>query len=368
MSNRIPKKAPVVRLPPKSNFELALSRGAQGSLVFLGLIGLVFALHAGEYILAPISAGIVIGLMLGPLASRLEQRGLPCGLSAAFVVVLFLTMLCGFALALAAPLSFWIDRIPQMWSELQRQLSGWKEPLDAIRGAQDEIRKITGGSGLAVSVEDGSAVESVATFAPALIAQVLLFFASLYFFVATRHRTRTAILKLCFNRRLRWRAAHIFRDVEKLVSQYLLSIAIINAAEGVSVGIALHLFGVSSAPLWGALAILTSFVVYVGPAIMTVILFAVGLAEFEGLGGAVLPPLIYLAINAIEAHFVTPMVIGRTMTLNPFVVILALAFWIWLWGPLGGFIAIPVLLIAYAIASNIVPGADYWMEADSDGR
>jgi predicted PurR-regulated permease PerM len=51
-------------------------------------------------------------------------------------------------------------------------------------------------------------------------------------------------------------------------------------------------------------------------------------------------------------------VIGRTMTLNPFMVILALAFWIWLWGPLGGFIAIPILLIIYAVASNIVPGID----------
>lgn len=362
MSNRTPKKAPIVRLPPKSNFELLLSRGSQVSLLFMGLVALVFALHAGEYILAPISLAIVIGLMLGPVASLLERHGLPAAISAALVVALFLMVLCVFALALAAPLSFWIGRIPQIWSELQQQLSDWRQPLDAIRGARDEIRQITGGGGLAVSVEDGLPVGSVAAFAPALVAQILLFLASLYFFVATRHRTRVAILALCFDRRLRWRVAHIFRDVEKLVSQYLLSITMINIAEGLAVGVCLYLVGVSSAPLWGALAILTSFVIYIGPAVMTVILFAVGLAEFEGLGGALIPPLIYLAINAIEAQLVTPLVIGRTMTLNPFVVLLSLAFWIWLWGPLGGFIAIPALLVVFAMIRNFVPGADFWGE------
>jgi predicted PurR-regulated permease PerM len=363
MSNRTAKRAPIVRLPPKSNFELLLARGGQVSIIFMGLVALVFALHAGEYIFAPISLAIVIGLMLGPVASLLERRGMPAGLSAALVVVLFLILLCVFALALAAPLSFWVGRIPQIWSELQHQLSDWRQPLDAIRGARDEIRKITGGSGLAVSVNDGSPVESMATLAPAILAQVLLFFASLYFFVATRHRTRIAILALCFDRRLRWRVAHIFRDVEKFVSQYLLSITMINIVEGLAVGIGLYLIGVSSALLWGALAIITSFVIYIGPAIMTAILFAVGLAEFDYLGGALLPPLLYLAINAIEAQLVTPLVIGRTMTLNPFVVLLSLAFWIWLWGPLGGFIAIPALLIVFAMIRNFVPGTDFWVES-----
>ena len=55
------------------------------------------------------------------------------------------------------------------------------------------------------------------------------------------------------------------------------------------------------------------------------------------------------------------MVIGRAMTLNPFVVVLALVFWIWLWGALGGFIAIPALLVCYAIVRNIFPGTD-WAE------
>ena len=357
---RSAKKAPIVRLPPKSNVELLLARGSQAAVILMGVVVLVFALATAEYILMPISLGIVIGLMLGPIASRLESRGTPPGISATIVVLLFIIGLCLFAAAVATPLSFWIERLPQIWANLKVQLAELKGPLESLRGVRDQLREITGSEGIAVSVDQGVGVESMATLAPAVLGQVLVFFASLYFFVATRHRTRIAILRLCFNRRLRWRVAHVFRDVEGLVSEYLISISIINILEGIAVGIGLWIVEVPSAAMWGALAILTNFIVFIGPAVMVVVLFVIGLAEFDTLGGSLLPVAIYLTINMIEAQFVTPMVIGKRMTLNPFVVLLSLVFWIWLWGPLGGFIAVPALLVVFALARNIIPGTEWW--------
>lgn len=364
---RISKKAPVVRLPPKSNVELLLLRSAQVAAITMGLVAVVFALHAGRYILAPASLGIVIGLMAGPVATRLEQHGLRPGLSALLVLLMFIAAVGLIAIAVAAPLSFWAARIPHLWANLQLQLSGLKQPIDALNNVRAQLRELSGAEGLTVSVDEGSGVESVAFFAPAFIGQVLICLACLYFFVATRNQTRLAVLKLCLDRRLRWRVAHIFRDVERLVSRYLLSISVINIAEGAAVGLALYLIGVPSAPLWGALAMLTNFIVFIGPIVMAAVLFLVGLAEFDTLAGSLMPVLIYLGINTLEAQFVTPMVIGRTLTLNPFVVVLALIFWIWLWGPLGGFIAIPALLVAYAAVSNIVPGID-WASGTPKGQ
>jgi predicted PurR-regulated permease PerM len=356
------KKAPIVRLPPKSNVELLLLRSAQVAVILMGVATAIFMLHAGEYILAPASLGVVLGLMLGPLATRLEKRGLKPGLSASLVVVVFIVAICLFAAAVAAPMAFWLSRLPQLWSNLQLQLSELKAPLEALKSVRDQLRDLTGGEGLPVSVDEGMGVESVAALAPAFIAQVLIFFACLYFFVATRNQTRSAVLKLCLDRRLRWRVAHIFRDVERMVSRYLLSITVINILEGAAVGLALWFIGIPSALLWGALAAVTNFIVFIGPIVMVVILFMVGLAEFDGLSGSLLPVVVYLVINMLEAQFVTPMVIGRTMTLNPFVVVLALIFWIWLWGPLGGFIAIPALLVIYAVIRNIVPGINWGVD------
>jgi predicted PurR-regulated permease PerM len=351
-------RPPVVRLPPKSNVEIVLSRGSQLAAIVLGLVAMVFALEAGEFLLAPVALAIVIGLMLGPVATRLERAGLPTALSALAVTLLFLLIASAFAAVLAAPLAMWIDRLPQFWGIVQDRMSELREPLEMIRGAREQLKEAMGEEGLTVSVDSGSPVQSMALVAPAIGAQILLFLASLYFFVATRERTRITILRMCIGRRLRWRVAHIFRDVEWLVSRYLLSIAAINVGLGIATGIALLAIGVPQPWLWGALAGILNFVVYIGPALMTAILFAVGIVTFDGLSGALVPPLVYLAINLVEAQFVTPVVLGRTLTLNPFVVLLALAFWIWIWGPIGGFIAIPALLILYAISRNILPGVD----------
>ena len=361
------KKPPIVRLPPRSNVDMLLAKSAQLGTIAVGLVAVVFALDTAEFVLAPVLMAIVIGLMFGPVATWLERRGANSAIAAAAVVVLFLLMLALGMLALAAPLSTWLERAPQIWRQLQFHLAQFQQPLSVLRDLQEELRSLSGDSELKVSVEEGTAVESMAVLAPTIIAQVLLFLASLYFFVATRNRSRNALLRICSTRKIRLRVAHIFRDVEQSVSRYLISITMINVGLGVAVGLAMFAIGMPSAALWGALAAILNFVVYLGPAAMAVILFAVGLTQYDSLAGSLLPPLVYLAVNMIEAQFVTPQVIGRTMLMNPFVVILAIAFWIWLWGPIGGFVAIPMLLIFYAIAANIIPGMD-WSDAQAFPR
>jgi predicted PurR-regulated permease PerM len=160
---------------------------------------------------------------------------------------------------------------------------------------------------------------------------------------------------MCFTRRMRWRFAHFFRDVEVLISRYLATITVINVGLGLVVALVLWIIGMPSPLLWGVLAILMNFVIYVGPALMTLVLLSVSLSLYHNAFDILLAPGIYLALHAIESNFITHQILGATMTMNPFAVFLALAFWIWLWGPIGGFIAVPSLLILYALVRNIIP-------------
>jgi predicted PurR-regulated permease PerM len=88
---------------------------------------------------------------------------------------------------------------------------------------------------------------------------------------------------------------------------------------------------------------------YLGPAIVTGTLGVVGLLTFPALGEALVAPAIFLAIVSIEGQFLTPALMGRRLELNPFAVFLAIAFCTWLWGPVGAFVAVP-LLIALTVA------------------
>lgn len=340
----------------ESQFERVLGNAARIALVFVGFLALLFALKEGQVFLAPVTLAIVIGLMFGPVADRVERFGIPPALSAGVVVLMLIGLIAAALTLFAVPLSEWVGRAPAIWEKLQLQLANLQGPLEAVTAFQSQLSSILGSdSAMAVTVEDGGQVIGVAMLAPAIMAQALIFLASLYFFLATRDHIRISVLSLCVSRRMRWRTAHVFRDVEAKVSRFLLSITFINVCVGCAVSLAMWAIGMPSPILWGALAAVLNYIPYVGQAVMGLTLLAVGLGTQTGLENILLPVACYVAINFIEGQIVTPHFIGRTMTLNPFIIFLSITFWLWAWGPVGGLVAVPTLLIATSIMAHALP-------------
>ncbi len=340
----------------ESQFERVLNNVARLAVVGIGFAVLLTMLQVGQVFLAPVTLAIVIGLMFGPVADRLESWHVPPALAAGVVVLLLLGVIAGFATLFAVPLSEWVARAPIIWAKLQDQLANLREPLESIGEFQAQIGSVLGsGEAMAVTVEDGSAVTGVAMLAPAILAQIAIFLASLYFFVATRDHIRMSVLSMCVTRRMRWRTAHVFRDVEFKVSRFLLTVTMINLCVGTAVTLAMWAIGMPSPLLWGAMAAVLNYVPYVGQAIMISVLLAVGLGTQTDLLAILLPVICYASINFLEGQLFTPHFIGRTLTLNPFLIFLSITFWIWAWGPVGALVAVPSLLIAQSIIANALP-------------
>jgi predicted PurR-regulated permease PerM len=339
-----------------SQFERVMTVSVRLALLAIGALALITALALGRAILAPIALAVVVGLMFGPVADGLERRGVPPALSAGVVVLLFLAAIAGAAAMFAQPLSYWIARGPMLWEKLQAQLVNFRAPFEALGAIQDQLKGVFGAeAAMTVKVQDGGPVQDVALMAPAILADALLFLAGLYFFLATRHNIRISVMSLCFSRRMRWRAAHIFRDVELKVSRFLISAALINFGVGIATAAATYLLGLPSPLLWGTLAMVMNFIPYVGQAVMFVVLFAVGLGTQTSLPGIFLPVVVYAAINLTADQIVFPHLVGKALTLNPFIIFVSIAFWLWLWGPMGGFIAVPTLLVLQSLIMHIFP-------------
>jgi predicted PurR-regulated permease PerM len=340
----------------QSQFERVLNNAARLAMVGIGFAVLLAMLQAGQVFLAPVTLAIVVGLMFGPVADRVEAWGVPPALSAGVVVLLLLGVIAGFATLFAVPLSEWVARAPLIWEKLQAQIANLREPLESLGQFQEQLTSVLGSeSAMSVQVEDGSAVTGVAMLAPAILAQVAIFLASLYFFVATREHIRISVLSMCVTRRMRWRTAHVFRDVEYKVSRFLLSVTMINICVGTAVAIAMWVIGMPSPLLWGAMAAVLNYIPYVGQAIMITVLLAVGLGTETELVQILLPVACYAGINFVEGQIFTPHFIGRSLTLNPFVIFLSITFWIWAWGPVGGLVAVPTLLIAQSLIAHALP-------------
>ncbi len=336
------------------DFDRLLANTSHIALVVIGIFTVLVALSYARFFLAPIFLAVVIGLMLVPYARRMEAAGMSSGVSALISVVSLLALLTILGVGLAVPLSDWTERLPLIWARINDLISSWRDMI-AISKYQEILSELQlTEENMKVDLGDADTVKEAASKAPALLGQFLIFITSLYFFVATRDEFRASVLKLCFSRALRLRMARIFLDIELKVSRYLVQITLINIGLGVATTIAMWLIGVPSPVLWGVLAGLLNYVIYLGPALMAFILFMVGLSTGGSLFQVALPAMVFLGLNLTEAYFVTPQFLGRALTMNPFIVFLALAFWIWIWGPVGGFVAVPSLLITYTILTHVL--------------
>jgi predicted PurR-regulated permease PerM len=76
---------------------------------------------------------------------------------------------------------------------------------------------------------------------------------------------------------------------------------------------------------------------------MVVILTVAALTTYDSVGHALLIPASFLLINLIQGNFVTPLLQGHRLSLNPVALFVGLAFWFWIWGIPGAFIAVPIL-------------------------
>src|SRR5262249_26017563 len=153
------------------------------------------------------------------------------------------------------------------------------------------------------------------------------------------------------------RFLRIWNDIEQNLASYLAVVTAINLCLGVAVTTGAWLLGLPSPIIFGVLAMVLNYVPYVGPAVMAIVLLGAGLVTFPTLGQALLAPACFVALATIEGHVITPTVIGHRLTLNPLTVFLAIAFWTWLWGPVGAFLAVPLSIIALVIITHLFPPA-----------
>jgi predicted PurR-regulated permease PerM len=128
------------------------------------------------------------------------------------------------------------------------------------------------------------------------------------------------------------------------MTRYFGAFTLVNLCLGIATVLLTWAVGLPNPLLWGVLAAVLNYIPYVGPAIVIATLGVVGLLTFPTLAEAAVPPLIYAAIVTVEGQFLTPALMGRQLELNPFAVFLAIAFCTWLWGPIGAFLAVPLLM------------------------
>jgi predicted PurR-regulated permease PerM len=314
------------------------------------ILAIPFALRAGAEFFLPVTAALIIAIALVPALEWLERRRVPSGLAAFLCLLLFLVIANAAVAAIIFPASEWVKALPERVERMRHTLA---PIIDAFSDLDSFINNVTHefsrGPGLAsqtVTVETpNSLLQIIATSAPFAIIQ--MFFATLviYFFLAgwTKMRKRTITNRASFDGAMT--TARVIQQVVDATSTYLGTITLVNITLGLLVALILWAIGMESPLMWGGIVAVMNYIPYLGPIVAAFLLSVGGLMVFDEPWRAMLPAIIFVSLHLVEANIITPTVVGRRLTINPLMILLALSFWAWVWGTTGALLAVPLLII-----------------------
>ncbi len=301
---------------------------------------------------------LVIGTMLSPAAKFLERYGIARSVSAVLIVSATFAALIFMVALISSPLMEWTTRLPELGPRLKDKFHVFDRPIALWHQVQGlfGVTPSPGESGFPLPKIEW--VQPTLEFLSPTFTEILLFFAVLVLFIASWPDLRRALVLNFTGRESRLRTLRILNAIESNLGGYLLTVTMINMGLGIATGLICAVTDMPNPAGLGALAATLNYIPILGPVVMFVVLAAVGIITSSTLGGGLLAAGGFAAAAFIEGHFVTPAIIGRRLALNALAVFIALAFWTWLWGPMGAFLSSPILIVGLVLKEHLMPVKD----------
>jgi predicted PurR-regulated permease PerM len=323
------------------------------ALVALLVICVVAVLYVAKAFFLPVVMAFVVGTMLSPAANFLERYRIPRSVAAVAIVTTVGAAIVFMVGLISSPLMEWSTRLPELGSQLKDKLHVFDPLLRLWLDLQSMVGAADTFSTLQMPKFDW--LQPTLEFLSPTFTEFLLFFATLVLFIASWRDLRRALIMNFGDHEARLRTLRILNEIEVQLGSYLLTVTVINTGVGIGTGVVCALTHMPNPAGLGALAATLNYIPIIGPVAMFVVLTVVGVIALPSIGAGLIAPLAFVGIAFLEGHFVTPTIIGRRLELNALAVFMALAFWAWLWGPMGAFLSSPLLIVALILKEHLFP-------------
>lgn len=375
MSTRISTE----RVPDGSPFDVVRLASV---LVILATV-LAFC-YLTRSIIVPTVMAVFLSYVLNPFVEWLSQIRLPGTrwffprtLAVFLVVTLSLGLVSFLGVFVAEETVDFVGEIPQYQttiadniSALRGQVLEWQDYvaayLEPIRGDETPVEVAATESQRDVALWDTQGLEVLSGVSDYVFGsitslfefagQVLMCLFVLFFLLLEGPILRTKAINILGTSLKRRRIAlEIMQNVNEDVQRYLFNRVATNAVLAVLVGLAYFAFGLKYAFLLGTLAGIFNFVPYVGPMVGAIFPALAAYMQFGDVASVFWVLAVYTFLTGTEGNIVTPIVLGKHLKLNSLAVLLACIFWGWLWGPIGLFLAVPIMAVFKAMAEHVDP-------------
>ncbi|MCU0877266.1 MAG: AI-2E family transporter [Pirellulaceae bacterium] len=347
---------------------------------FILVVLVIGCLYVASAVLIPVTLAVLVTFLLTPPVSALQRRGFPRTPSvllvlgaAGLLAVFFGTMLAAQFIQFSAELPTYEQNVIQRIDELQK--SSKDSPLARIQEFVEQISKKAADdpesgivdsdeeSAVAVKVVDREGVPTATIFgglqtlieplASFGLAAVLAIYLLIY-----REDARSRMLCVVGKGHLTL-TTKALDEAGRRISRFLLAQFIVNLGFGVVVAGGLWLLGIPYALLLGFCAGLLRYIPYIGPWIAAILPIGLSLLASEGWIAPLGVAALFIVCELLTNLVIEPYVFGQSIGVSQSALIVAIAFWTWLWGPMGLLLAAP-LTVCLVVLGKYVPSLRFF--------
>ena len=354
---------------------LTTVRARSLGLTILAILALLYTLYFARDFLLPIVMALLLDLLFSPVVRAFTRVRISAPFGAAIVVVGLLGFVSFGAYELSTPIERWASEAPATLAKAEARMKKLTKPLERVRRTAEQVETATSTAAppkaTEVVVRGPGLVARVFGTTQRFVAGSLEVLILLYFLLAAGDLFLQKLVKVLPQLGDKRTAVQIARKAESSISTYLVTALAVNVGEGIVVGFVMYLLGMPNPALWGALVALLEFVPYLGAATITIVLAVAALTTFDSVSHALLVPASFLAINLIQGNLISPMLFSRRLTLNPVALFVGLAFWWWIWGIPGAFVAVPLMATFKIFCDHIdalAPIGEFLGQRDEEER
>jgi predicted PurR-regulated permease PerM len=347
----------------------------------------VTALYWGRPVLMPLALSILLTFLLNPIVNSLHRRGIGRTIAVGLVGLLLTAILAGVLFVLGHQITTLAGELPEYKDNVLKKVEEFRsagkgtafpklqKTLEEIIGEikRDEqpapVAKpgeLQAGSALpaekpvpVVLEADRSARRMLPSLGPIVevLATMGLVVVLLMFMLLRLQEMRNRLIRLVGHSRLSTTTKALDEAADR-ISRYLVMQTTINATYGVALGFGLFLVGLPYVVLLGFLAFLMRFIPYLGPWLGALVPIGLSLAIFDGWMYPFVVIGMVLLLELFTNMILEPLLYGQSAGVSEVALIVAIAFWTWVWGPIGLVLATP-LTVCLVVLCKYIPELEF---------
>ncbi len=343
-----------------------LAHGGMAAITTAAIIGL---LYFGREVLIPFALAMLLSFLLAPLAERLQHWGMNrVGAVISTAIVSFALM--GAVLGVVAfQVVDVVEQFPHYEENLRSKIQTLRGPFGkSIQQTTQTVDDLTAELQRSTGRRTTSHVAKVQVVEPSdpmhmarqmlgsllkPLGAAIVVVVFVVFMLLERADLRDRLIRLLGAQDL-YMATQALDDAANRVTRYLLMQTIINSVQGIALAIGLYFIGVPNAMLWGTIAIAMRFIPFIGAWISASLPIAMSFAVFDDWMHPMMIIGLYAGLELITANIVEPLLYGTGTGISSLALLVAAAFWTWLWGIPGLLLAVP-LTVCLFVAGKYVP-------------